>query len=113
MTIGAPFPADLPDLLRLACGQGKMRLNVWFGARENGRKHQANLANSGNGWTIDYDEDPLEAITKVLRIRFGAMLERQRSGCTSEELREIDPVHPDFADAVAAAPDIDLEGLIG
>jgi hypothetical protein len=87
------FPPDLPDLLRLACGQGQMRLNVWFGARENGRKHQANLANSGHGWTIDYDEDPLEAITKVLRIRFGAMLERQR---------RTDPIGPD-----------DLADLIG
>lgn len=69
------FPSDLPDLLRLACGQGQMRLNVWFGAEKG---HQANLANAGQGWTVEYDRDPLEAIAKALRVRFGAMLERQR-----------------------------------
>lgn len=109
-----PFPPDLPDLLRLACGQGQMRLNVWFGARANGRKHQANIANSGNGWTVDYDEDPLEAIAKVLRIRFGAMLERQRNPeplprCAADEPKQID-----IEEAIAAAvDDDDLAGLIG
>jgi hypothetical protein len=79
------FPPDLLDLLRLACRQGRMRLNTSFGA---GRGHQANLANSGSGWTIDSDPDPLEAIAKVLRIRFGKALERQRTG------------DPDAADAI-------------
>lgn len=107
------FPRDLPDLLRLACGQGQMRLNVFFGARANGRKHQANLANSGNGWTIDYDEDPLEAIARVLRIRFGAVLERQRQNETVHIVKPagggtgtgvvVDPHQIDIEEAIAAA----------
>lgn len=115
--MSAPFPADLPDLLRLACGQGQMRLNVGFGARANGRKHQANLANAGQGWTIDYDEDSLEAITKVLRARFGAMLERQRNpeplpSCPADEGWQ-PPQQIDLEEAIAAAVDDDIDGLIG
>jgi hypothetical protein len=72
---------DLLDLLRLACGQGKMRLHVWFGSE---RGHQANLANAGDGWTVEHDRDPLVAIEKVLRIRFGKMLERKRAGEDTE-----------------------------
>lgn len=67
---------DLADLLRLACTQGKLRLNVFFSAE---RGHQANVANAGNGWTVEYDRDPLDAIEKALRQRFGAKLERQRA----------------------------------
>jgi hypothetical protein len=115
MNLGAPFPPDLPDLLRLACRQGKMRLNVWFGARENGRGHQANLANSGDGWTVDYDADPLEAITKVLRVRYGKMLERERVGQDSDHT--VHPAHDDTLGRCHAAPatepqQIDIEEAI-
>jgi len=79
--LGAPFPADLADLLRIACAQGKFRLNVWFGNRpETGRGYQVNLANSGNGWSVLYHEDALEGIAKVLRQNFGAMLSREMAG---------------------------------
>lgn len=73
------MPEDLPDLLRIACAQGAMRLNVWFGSRENGRGYQANLSDTGKAWTVEYDRDPLEAIAAALRIRFGRMLELQGS----------------------------------
>lgn len=53
-----------------------MRLNVWTSA-EHG--FQANLARSGQGWTVDHHTDPLEAMAKVLRLQFGAMLDRQRT----------------------------------
>lgn len=82
---GAPFPHDLPDLLRLACGQGKMRFNVWFGKTERGREYQANLADSGDGWSVEYHRDPLEAMAKVLRVRFGNMLERERAKLASDD----------------------------
>lgn len=113
-------PPDLPDLLRIACRQGKMRLNVGFSAA-NG--HQANLANSGDGWTIHSDRDPLVAITEALRIRYGAMLERQRAG----DPNAADAVHPahrggrytgearqiDIEEAIAAAVGADeFEGLL-
>lgn len=74
--VGDPFPEDLPDLLRLACGQGKMMLNVWFGSP---RGYQVNHARSGNGWNIEYDQDCLEGICTVLRKQFGSMLERERA----------------------------------
>lgn len=71
------FPADLPDLLRVACkAQGRLRLHAIFSAE---LKWQAALANSGQGWTTDHNEDCLEAMTSVLRQRYGAMLERQRA----------------------------------
>lgn len=86
MPSATPFPHDLPDLLRLACGSGKLRLNVFHGASaEHGPRYQANLANSGNGWTVDYRRDPLEAIAVVLRTRYGAMLERERAKLAAGE----------------------------
>lgn len=94
--------ADLPDLLRLACRQGSLRLHVWHSAE---RGHQANLANSGQGWTVDHDRDPLEAIAKVLRTRYGSMLERER---VAVELQQID-----IEEAIADAVDADLTDLIG
>jgi hypothetical protein len=88
--MGQPFPPDLPDLLRLACRQGSMRLNLFFGARQDtGRGYQANLANSGNGWTVDYDGDPLEAMTKVLRTRFGKMLEREQVEVPDDDIADL------------------------
>jgi hypothetical protein len=113
VNIGAPFPPDLPDLLRLACGQGKLRLNVWFGAEKG---HQANLANSGQGWTVEYDRDCLEAITRVLRVRYGPMLERMRAGAS--ERAASDAVHiahkeSDYVDRCEDTADDDLLGLIG
>ena len=78
------FPADLPHLLRLACAQGQMRLNVWFGSRDAGRGYQVNLANSGQGWTVVYDPDALEGITEALRKCFGARLERMRAEAPAE-----------------------------
>jgi hypothetical protein len=63
-----------------------MRLNVWFGAEKG---HQANLANPGQGWTVEHDRDPLEAIAKVLRVRFGKMLERQRPPAVDSDLADL------------------------
>lgn len=119
------FPPDLPDLLRLACRQGRMRLNTVFSAA-NG--HQANLARSGQGWTVDSDPDPLVAIEKVLRAQFGSMLERERAEASSHpgieacrathetgSFRGItgDPLQIDIEEAIAAAGDDDIAGLIG
>jgi hypothetical protein len=73
--VTVPFPVDLPDLLRLACGQGKMRLYTSFSAE---RGHQSALARTGDGWDSDTDSDCLVSMTKVLRQRFGNMLERER-----------------------------------
>lgn len=80
------FPLDLPDLLRAACASGKMRLHVGHSAE---RGHQANLANSGDGWTINYDRDPLEAIAKVLRTRFGRQVERQREAARPDDIGDL------------------------
>jgi hypothetical protein len=121
------FPPDLPDLLRIACGQGKLRLNVWISAQSG---HQANLANAGDGWTVHSDADPLVAITEVLRIRYGGMLERQRQGRT-DAAEAVHPAHRsggggrytgdprqiDIEEAiersVGGEPSVDVEGLIG
>lgn len=101
---------DLPDLLRIACAQGKMRLNVWHSAE---RGHQANLANTGDGWTCHSDRDPLVAIEAVLRVRYGKMLERKRAGLSTEGAvhpAHRGPVQLDIEDAIAA---VDVAGLIG
>jgi hypothetical protein len=92
--------SDLPDLLRLACRTGKMRLNVCFSA-QNG--HQASLARSGQGWTVEHDRDALAAIEKVLRQQFGPMLERERQSRT-------DPRQIDLEEAIARASTEDLIG---
>jgi hypothetical protein len=78
--VTVPFPVDLPDLLRLACGQGKMRLYTSFSAE---RGHQSALARTGDGWDSDADPDCLVSMTKVLRQRFGNMLERERANLVS------------------------------
>lgn len=102
------FPPDLPDLLRLACRTGKMRINTFFSA-QNG--HQASLARSGQGWTVDHDRDPLVAIERVLRQQFGPMLERERA---EKSAPRADPRQIDIEEAIAAAtPDDDLAELIG
>jgi hypothetical protein len=118
--------SDIPDLLRLACAQGKVRLNVGFSARDG---HQANLANSGEGWTVHADHDPLVAIEAVLRTRFGKMLERERTGeptdgsvhpahagpvkgqFTSRQDAGLPAVQIDIEEAIARSHD--PEGLIG
>jgi hypothetical protein len=109
--------ADLPDLLRIACAQGKMRLHVGFSAQ---RGHQASLANAADGWTVASNRDPLEAITDVLRQRYGKMLERQRAG-RSDAADAVHPAHRGTADprqidleeAIARTRGVDVEGLIG
>lgn len=79
-----------------------MRLNVWFGKRENGRGYQANLANSGDGWTVEYHPDPLEAITKALSARFGAALLRERLAAPEDDEDSTDSLIPDdIADALS------------
>jgi hypothetical protein len=78
--VTVPFPVDLPDLLRLACGQGKMRLYTSYSAE---RGHQSALARTGDGWDSDADPDCLVSMTKVLRQRFGNMLERERANLVS------------------------------
>lgn len=99
--------SDLPDLLRLACRTGKMRLNVCFSA-QNG--HQASLARSGQGWTVEHDRDALAAIEKVLRQQFGPMLERERQSRTAQA-STADGRQIDLEEAIARASPV--ENLIG
>jgi len=74
--------SDLEDLLRIAARSGKLRLHVWHSSK-NG--FQANLARSGEGWTVDHSHDALTAITKVLRQQWGKVLERERAAPTVED----------------------------
>jgi hypothetical protein len=110
-----PFPPDLPDLLRIACSQGKMRLHVSHSSQ---RGHQASLANAADGWTVSSNRDSLEAIIDVLRQRYGKMLDRQRAGdpLAAEAVHPAhrgttDPRQIDIEEAIAAVTDV--EGLIG
>lgn len=76
------LPADLPDLLRLACRSGKLRLYVSHGSPHG---YKADLARSGQGWDAETDPDALEAITKVLAGQYGRMLERERAAAPDDE----------------------------